>query len=295
VFRRVVNNTPEKARVSSLCLFCSKPYGLVVKNIVRAFKKIFSRHDLILKISSFPYYEVVADKIDCKKPCKVKVTSVKAIICIRLVRNLVHGIHVMNSCFSNVKECWDLSNNIIKGMYLNTALCLAKFCPLEKGQAQIYRNGIEGIESSYNYKLFSDTLTLSDRYHFLCKFLKDLTVPVRICFGKIAARYNRLTETEMVRFGRMIGYFTDKLSKTLTTGQLTIHHDKKLIPATKRLDVFVPLIFLNDLIKTPFWKKLNELTENIFSLIHNIRLYISDAIYDFKSTRWNINCIFLTI
>jgi len=186
-----------------------------------------------------------------------------------------------------MKKSWDLSNNIIKGVYFNSAFCLAKACPPKKVQAQVYGSRIEGVKSAGNDKLPGNALPLGDRYHFVCKFLKDLAVPVRICFGKVAALYQRFTETEMIRFLRMSSHYTDKFSKAFAARQLTIHHNQKLIPATERLDVFVSLILHNNPIKNPLRKKFNELTENIFALIHDTRLCLSDAIYNFKSTRWN--------
>jgi len=170
--------------------------------------------------------------------------------------------------------------------HLCNAICPAlipkQVCPPEKIQTQIYSCGIESIESTSDFKFFSNTLSLSDRNHFVCKFLKDLAVSVRICFSKITARYHRLAESKMVRLRGMCRYYADKFSKTFTAGQLPVHHDQQLIPTTERFYVFVPLIFHNDTIKDPLWKKLNELTENIFSLVHNTLFYKSDTILRFQ-------------
>jgi hypothetical protein len=194
VFRRVINDTSEKTWIFFACLLSRKPYRLVVENIVRTFQKVFTIDNFILKMPSFPNYEVGPDKIDSKKSFKIKVCSVKDIIGIRLVRNLIHSIHVMNFGFSNMKKSRDLGNNITECMDLNTSFCLAEVRSPKKIQTQIYSSGIESVEPAGNLKLSCNPLTLSNGDHFICKFLKDLVVPVRICLGKIAARFNELAK-----------------------------------------------------------------------------------------------------
>src|SRR5690606_23967456 len=103
---RIINNSPEKAGVLSFCDWSSKSYSLIFHNIVTIiFKIIFSLNNYILKTLSFPYHKVRTNKINSKKPCKVKVPSVKDIISIRLIWDLIHYIHVVNLGFSNVNKC----------------------------------------------------------------------------------------------------------------------------------------------------------------------------------------------
>jgi len=185
----------------------------------------------------------------------------------------------------DMEKSRDLGNNIKKGMYFDPTFRLAKAGPPEKTQAQINRCGIKSIEPTRNFKFLGNTLPLGDRNHFIGKFLKDLAVPVRISLGKIAASYNRFAESKMVRLWSMCSCYTYELSKAFTASQLTIHHDQKLIPATERLNVFVPLIFHYYTIENPFGQKFYELAENIFSLVHYTRFSKSDTIYKFKSTR----------
>ena len=87
VFRRVIYNTPEKTRIFIFCLLSGKQYRLVIENIVRIFQRSFTINDFILQMTSFPYYEVGADKIDSKKSCKVKIASVKDIVGTRFIGN----------------------------------------------------------------------------------------------------------------------------------------------------------------------------------------------------------------
>jgi hypothetical protein len=153
-------------------------------------------------------------------------------------------------------------------MYLNTSFCLTEARPPKKIQTQINSSGIESIEPASNLKLSCNSLTLSNGDHFICKFLKYLVVSVRIGFGKIAARYHGLAKPEMVGLGSMCRYYADKLPKTFTSGQLPVHHYQQLIPATKRLYVFISLMFHNNTLKCFLWEKFYQLCKNIFSAVH---------------------------
>jgi hypothetical protein len=50
----------------------------------------------------------------------------------------------------------------------------------------------------------------------------------------------------VISLGSMCGKHIHKLSKTHTTCNLTIHHNKQLIPTAEEFDILVPLISLNN-------------------------------------------------
>src|SRR5690606_24288597 len=108
---------------------------------------------------------------------------------------------------------WDLGNNVIKGMYFNATFCLSELCPPEEIQTQVNRCGVESIKSTNNLKFFGNTFPLSNRYHLVCKFLKDLAVPVRVCLGKVASSYHGFTESKMIGFGGMSRYYAYQFPK----------------------------------------------------------------------------------
>lgn len=161
VFCRVVNNTSKKARIFLYRLLSCKPYSLIIKDIVRFFKQIFSVYDFILKLSPLSYYKVRTNKIDGKESCKVKITSAKDIVCIRFVRDLVHRIHIMNSRFRNIKECRDLSNNIIECMDFNPTLSLGK---IATGYYRLAKSKMIGLRCvcSNNADKFSEAFTTGE-------------------------------------------------------------------------------------------------------------------------------------
>ena len=209
VFHRVIADTPEQDRVLFPCLLSCKSYRLIIDNIIRSFKKILTLNDFILKLTSFSNYEVRSNEIDGKEPCKIKISPVKDVVGIRLVRNFIHGIHVINFGLGNMKKGWNLSNYIIEGMYLDTTFGLTKTCPPKEVQTEVNRSRIKSIKPPTNLKFSCDSFSLSDRYHFIGKFLKDLVVPVRVCFCKIASCYQRFTKAQVVRFRGISSRYTD--------------------------------------------------------------------------------------
>lgn len=269
VFHRIIADTSEQSRIFPFCLLSGKPYYLIVKNIVWAFKKVFTINDFIFKLASFPYYKVGSDEIDCKEPCKIKISTIKNVISIRFVRNFIHGIHVINFGLRDMKKGWDLSHNIKERMYLNASFGLAKVCPPEKIQTQVDSSRIKGLKPPSDFKFFGNSFFLCNGYHFVGKFFKNPTVSAGVRLCQIAAGYQNLTEAQMVRLRGMCCNYANKLSEAITAGKLAIHHYKQLIPAAKRLDIFVTLKFHNDTIKNSLWKILHELTENIFSFVHS--------------------------
>lgn len=160
-------------------------------------------------------------------------------------------------------------------MNFNPTFCLAEVGPPKEANTQVYSSGVEGIEPSGNFKFPCNSLTLGNVYHFVCELFKDLTVSVCVSHGKIAASYYKLAKSKMVGLRGMSGCNADKFSEAFTTGELTEHHNQQLIPAAERFNVFISLISHYNAIKYSLWKKFNELTENMFTLIHNIHLYIN--------------------
>jgi hypothetical protein len=88
-----------------------------------------------------------------------------------------------------------------------------------------------------------------------------------------------------------------KLPETVTSSQLTEHHDKQLVPTGECFNPFITAIFFYNHIKGSFRQKGDYLTENILSIIHHILVYIQVANLgnEFKSTRdfYDYNYIYI--
>ena len=268
MFHRVISDTPEQCRVFFHCLLSSKPYHLIVENVIRVFKKFLTFNDFILKLSSFSYYEVGANKIDCKESCKIKISPVKDVVGIRFVRNLIHGIHVMDFGLGNMKKVRDLCNYIIEGVYLDTTFGLSKTCPPKKVQAQVNSSRIKSIKPAANLKLSCNSFTLSDGISFYMQIPQRSCSPCSHLLWQDCCVLSQTCQTQDGRTLEHVQYYADKLPKTFTSGQLPIHHYQQLIPATKRFYVFISLIFHNNTLKCFLWEKFYQLCKNIFSAVH---------------------------
>ena len=66
----------------------------------------------------------------------------------------------------------------------------------------------------------------------------------------------------------MGGNNADKFPEASTAGELAIHHYQQLVPATKRLNIFISPIFHNNTLKGFLWEKFYQLGKNIFSAVH---------------------------
>jgi hypothetical protein len=153
-------------------------------------------------------------------------------------------------------------------MDLDASFGLSKARPPEKVETKVNSSRIKSVKPSADLKFFRNPLSLGDRNHFIGKFLEYPVVPVRVRLREIAARYHGFAETQMIRLRGMGGGNADKFPEASTAGELAIHHDQKLVPTTKRLDIFISPIFHNNTLKRFLWEKFYQLGKNIFSAVH---------------------------
>jgi hypothetical protein len=95
-----------------------------------------------------------------------------------------------------------------------------------------------------------------------------VVIPVRIGFGKVRQFNLFFPKSQMVSFSGVCSHYTDEFSKSITTVQLTKHHDKQLIPTGKVFDVLVSFIIFDDPIKSFLRQQFDELCKYISSSIH---------------------------
>ena len=221
------------------------------------------------------------------QPGKVIVAFVKDIERIRLVRYLIHCIHVMKFCFSNVNVSRNLSDHIKQGVHLDSSLGFAEVCPLEQTHAEIYRRRIERVELSIENERPCDSLALGKVDHVVGKLLKYLVISVGVSIRQIAQLYVTATETEMVALTLDGVNDRSNFSETVTARELSEHHDKELIPTGEMLHPLITFVSFYDAIKDSFRKKTNELTEYVFACIHAcpILMSVANMRNQFKSTR----------
>ena len=122
---------------------------------------------------------------------KVIVAFVKDIERIRLVRYIIHCIHVMKFRFSNVNVSRYLSDHIKQGMDLDSALGFAEVCPLEQTHAEIYRRRIERVELAIENERLCDSLALGKVDHMVGKLQNQENITYK---GYLALLYFQIPQ-----------------------------------------------------------------------------------------------------
>ena len=267
-FRSIVNYPPQLGWVLGLCQLTSQSYGLIKQHIVIPIQQFISSHNFVLEMILRSDDKHRTDALYSIQSGKVIVSFVKDIERIRLVRYLIHCIHVMKFCFSNVNVGRNLSDHIKQGVYLDSALGFAEVCPLEQTHAEIYRRRIERIELAIENERPCDSLALSKVDYVVGKLLKYLVISVGVSIRQIAQLYVTATKTEMVALTLDGVNDCHNFSETITARELSEHHDKELIPTGEMLHPLITFVSFYDAIKDSFRKKTKELTEYVFACIH---------------------------
>lgn len=101
-FRSIVNYPPESIRILLLGLIARKAYRLVRQNIIRIVQQVFTLNDLIVEMRFLSDDKVGVDNVDSVQPGKVIITFAKDVERIRLIRNVIHRIHIMDFSFRDM-------------------------------------------------------------------------------------------------------------------------------------------------------------------------------------------------
>ena len=205
----------------------------------------------------------------------------------RLIRNVIHRIHVMELGLRDMNVGRYLGHNIKQGVNLDASLGFSEGCPLEQTQAEVNGGGVECIELSMQDELPVKPLALRKIDHIVGKLLEYPVVPVRISVGNIAELDVSATESEMVTLVLDGADDAYHLPEAVATGKLSEHHHKKLVPTSESLHVPVTSVLLDYSIKCSLGQKVYELIEDMFSAIHYRLDFLQAAKLrnQFKSTR----------
>lgn len=287
-FRSIVDYSPESTGILLLALIAREAYRLIKQNVIRVVQQVFFVHDFVVEMRLLSDDEVVGvDDVDSVQSGKVIIAFVKDVECIRLIRNVIHRIHIMNFCFRDMNIGWYLSHNVEKCVNLDSSLCFSEECSLEQTQTEVNGGGVKRIKLSMQDKLPVQSLALSKIDHVVSELFKYPVVPVGIRVGNIAELDVSAAKSEMIILILDGINDTDYFPEAVAAGKLSVHHHKKLIPACEGLHILVSTVLLDDSIEDSLRQKLNELTEKVFSAIHAGQCCLQKANLrnQFKSTR----------
>ena len=281
----IIDYSPKRSRVFLFGFVTGKFYGLVHEDAFGSIENFFTVNNLILEMPSLTYYEKGFHDIDFVQSCKIEVSLVKDIVSVWSISDLVHEVHVVNFGSGNVEVRRDLGDYIIYRMNLYSSFRFPEWCPPEISQAQVNRRGINSIEPAVKFEKGINPLSLGDVNHIVSELFKDLAISSTVCLSQVAELYLTFAETKVISLGRVCGKYIHKLSKTHTTCNLTIHHNKQLIPTAEEFDILVTIVSLNNSLKGLLRKEFDELCENIFSRIHCVT-DLTDYIQMYEIKSW---------
>ena len=249
-----------------------KPDGIVLKDIsiLRHIHAVFNHE---LRLGFLSYYKEGSELLNLMKPLQIPVSPVEYISGQRLIINDIRCIDIMNRGIGDVYHNRNLCHYIKLGMQFNAGLRTSELRPVVNTHTKVYRGGIKGIELSTDTKFPVYPSLLSHRYHVIGELLEHMPVTIGIASGKDITVYRFFAKTEMKGLLAMCRSYIREFTETSTPEQLSEHKDKQLSPIRQLPSEgsILNLMFgamLHDSFKFAFWQKVNNLTENVSSCIH---------------------------
>jgi len=266
--RGIENDAPERNPIVSTVSLASEPNRLVPQDIVVSFKQVFTFRDFIIRMELLPNDEESSSLLNCIESGEIKVPSVKYIASVPFIYKPVHRLGVMHICIADSVEDRYFGGNINLSMNLDSGLRTSELGPSKDRHTQIDGSGINGIESSVEFKLFGDTFGLCNRHNVKGKLLKDFRGSEAVSFGKNASVNRYLTKSKVKRPFGMGNSDISKFSKTMTACELAVHNDKHMAPVGWCYPCSPVFMFDYQSFEVTFREKLHNLCENIFAHIH---------------------------
>jgi len=169
----IVNYPPQHGGILLFGLIAGKAYRLIIENIILAIQQVLSINHLVVESGLLSDDKVRVDDVDLIQPVKVVISLVKDVERKRLIRNVIHRLHIMDFSLRDMNVGRYLGHHVKQRVDLDSTLGLSEVSPLEQTQTEVNRRGVEGIEPSMQLKLPVESLLLSESNH--------MVVPQRSC------------------------------------------------------------------------------------------------------------------
>lgn len=218
-----------------------------------------------------PDDEERSNLVDMAQPLEVIVTSIKHIECIRLIRDGIHAVDVVDLRIGDVKDRRHMGLQIKERMYLDSSFGASEMSPVINTEAQVNCRRVKGIDLSARLEDIRYLLLLSHLHRVIGKLLKDAIVAGAVRFRKVAAHYVPAQSAAVKLLLDGLGRRNEAPQRGLP-GQLAAHQRQKLIPAGEILDVLVSFVLHEDAKKYKLVEDLYKLGENVRTYIHGGRI-----------------------
>ena len=276
-FWSIVDNPSDDSRILLLILLLCEPNALVFEDIVSPIQYAFSIDNLVCRLTLFPDDEESPEHVDAIEPGEVKIASVKYIARQGLVCEPVHRVDIMHLGIGNPIEHGYLSNDVNLSMDSDARLGTSELCPSEYGYAQVNGRGVNGIESTMQFKLLRDTSGLGNCHHVESELLKDAMVSESVGLRQHLSVDRLVAKSEVFRLLGMGGCYICEFPEASAAHELTEHQNQQMVPMRHR-PAFGPVVVLGEYApELPLREKLYYLCKNECPYMHICSDFESDA------------------
>ena len=161
-----------------LGVFLSKSDYLITDNTCL----LINRHgldNLILHVVLSSCYKECAILVDdIEEPVEVHIPFVYQIDSSHLDTDFIQSVNIVNRCFGQKHEYWEIASQIKLGMQFYATLLLSEFCPRAEFETETDGTAVERIDHVVNVK--SDAILRIERAHLFDKDLPQFRIDMPI-------------------------------------------------------------------------------------------------------------------
>ena len=229
---------------------------------------------------------------DIEESAEVHIPLVYQIDSSHLDTDFIQSVNIVNRCFGQKHEYWEIASQIKLGMQFNATLLLSEFCPRAEFETETDGTAVERIDHVVNVK--PEAILRIERAHLFDKdfpqFRIDMPVSELIRLSQSIAG-NGIANTAVIE---LMGNSQRVqaclyIAQTILISILSQAHDKQLIVAGEVSHPVIASVLGNNIIEFPTGYELHNLCEYYLSEIHVTRFFDENCkVSQFKSCTRNV-------
>ena len=295
--RGIVDDAAYDSRIVSCVVLSCEPDGLVTQHVL-LFKRVLSLYDLIYRLTLLTYDEEGIHLPNMKQSCQIPIAPVEDVAGQSLIRNLIHRIDIMYIGIRDGEERRNVRHYVYLCVQLDAGLPASESGPVEEFHAQVYRRGVESVESPVESELPPDTLVLGNTHHMEGKLLEHAVVAIHADAGKRTATDRFAAHPKVIGLCSMRRGDVCQFTHGTAACQLPEYESQQVSPRLGPPVLCYVRVLLHDSLELALWEKLHYLTEYVFACVHcdlnnyavygschNIHIFKSPTRFSRKKTR----------
>ena len=225
---------------------------------------------------------------DIEESAEVHIPLVYQIDSSHLDTDFIQGVNIVNRCFGQKHEYWEIASQIKLGMQFNATLLLSEFCPRAEFETETDGTAVERIDHVVNVK--PEAILRIERAHLFDKdlpqFRIDMPISELIRLSQSIAGNGIANATVIELMGIQACLY---IAQTILIGILSQAHDQQLVIAGEVSHPVIASVLGNNIIEFPTRYELHNLCEYYLSEIHVTRFFDGNCkVSQFKSCTRNI-------